>query len=60
MKIRVVNIKGDNPSFSTSILRNFAKTISALPLMYGFIQILAPHVNQTIHDRIAKCYVVKL
>ncbi len=60
MKIRVVNFKGERMSFSVSFIRNFSKIISALPLMYGFIQILAPDVSQTIHDRIAKCYVVKL
>jgi uncharacterized RDD family membrane protein YckC len=60
MKIRVVNEKGENLSFSTSLIRNISKIISALPLMYGFIQILAPHVSQTIHDRIAKCYVMKI
>jgi len=59
MKIRVINEKGENPSFITSLIRNISKTISALPLLYGFIQILAPHVKQTIHDGIAKCYVVK-
>jgi uncharacterized RDD family membrane protein YckC len=60
MKIKVVNPKVENPSLSTSFLRNISKIISALPLMYGFIQILVPGINQAIHYRIAKCYAVKV
>jgi uncharacterized RDD family membrane protein YckC len=57
--IRVVGEDGLKPNFINSVLRNLGKIISGIPLFYGFLLILAPHVRQTLHDQLGKCYVVK-
>jgi uncharacterized RDD family membrane protein YckC len=58
--IRVVGIDGQQPGWIDSLTRNFAKQISALPLGYGFIRLLAPHRRQTIHDEWGKCLVIDI
>lgn len=57
--IRVVGVDGQRPHFVNSVLRNLGKIISGIPLFYGFLIILAPHVRQTLHDQLGKCYVVQ-
>ena len=58
-KVKVTGIDGQKPGLKNSIYRNFGKIISALPLFYGYLRILAPHQRQTIHDELGKCLVVE-
>lgn len=60
MKLRVIEVNGQKPGLKNSIYRNFGKIISAIPLFYGFLRILAPHQRQTIHDEIGKCLVIDM
>lgn len=58
--LKVISADKKELTFLRSFYRNFGKVVSALPLMYGFLRILAPHQRQTIHDELAKCYVVEV
>jgi uncharacterized RDD family membrane protein YckC len=58
--IQVIGVDGQPPGWIDSMTRNFAKQISALPLGYGFIRLLAPHRRQTIHDGWGKCLVIDI
>lgn len=59
LRIGVVRIDGTSPSLLNSFFRNFGKIVSALPMFYGFLRILAPHQKQTVHDELGKCLVVE-
>jgi|GEM_PF-3223057 len=59
MKIKIIQMNRKLPTLLQVIQRNFGKLISALPLFYGFLRILAPHQSQTIHDELARCLVVE-
>lgn len=59
MRIKIIQLNKKQPTLLQVIQRNFGKLISALPLFYGFLRILAPHQNQTIHDELARCFVVE-
>jgi uncharacterized RDD family membrane protein YckC len=59
-KMKVINLERQNPDLLSSFYRNFGKIISALPFAYGFLRILAPHQQQTIHDELGKCYVIDI
>jgi uncharacterized RDD family membrane protein YckC len=58
LKMKVINLERQKPDLLSSFHRNFGKIISALPFLYGFLRILAPHQTQTIHDELGKCYVI--
>ena len=57
--LRVIKSDGGNPSLFECCYRNFAQIFSWLPLGYGYLRILAPHQPQTVHDEVARCYVIK-
>jgi uncharacterized RDD family membrane protein YckC len=59
LNIVVLGADGRAPNLPNCILRNLGKIISGLPLWYGFLRILAPHIRQTLHDQISRCYVVE-
>ena len=59
LKIKVIKADGTRPDLMNSFYRNFGKFISAIPLFYGFLRILAPHRRQTMHDELAKCLVIE-
>jgi uncharacterized RDD family membrane protein YckC len=59
LRIKVIKTDGTNPELLSSFYRNLGKLISTLPLFYGFLRILAPHQRQTIHDELAKCWVIE-
>jgi uncharacterized RDD family membrane protein YckC len=59
LNIAVVGTDGRTPSLFNCISRNLGKIISGIPLWYGFLRILAPHVQQTLHDQIGGCFVVE-
>ena len=56
--LKVIKTNGRKPNFVDCFWRNMGKYISALPYGYGFLRILAPHHIQTIHDELARCFVV--
>lgn len=58
MGLKVVKTNGGKPTFTNCFWRNAGKYISAIPYGYGFLRILAPHHVQTIHDELARCFVV--
>jgi uncharacterized RDD family membrane protein YckC len=59
MGLWIVRVDGRKPTFINCFLRNFGKLISALPLFYGFLRILAPHQKQTMHDELGRCLIVE-
>jgi uncharacterized RDD family membrane protein YckC len=59
LNIAVVGTDGRTPRLPNCIFRNLGKIISGIPLWYGFVRILAPHVRQTLHDELSRCYVVE-
>ncbi len=59
-KLKVISNKREKPDFLPTLYRNLGKTISALPLFYGYLRILAPHQLQTMHDEFSLCYVVEV
>jgi uncharacterized RDD family membrane protein YckC len=59
MGIKVVGLDKQKPRIVNAVLRNFGKIISATPLFYGFLKIMAPHRWQTTHDKLSGCYVIK-
>jgi uncharacterized RDD family membrane protein YckC len=58
--LRVISANSKPLTILSSFYRNFGKVVSSLPLMSGFLRILAPHRRQTIHDELARCYVVEI
>jgi uncharacterized RDD family membrane protein YckC len=60
MKLKVVGEDRQAPTLLNSFFRNLGKMISAIPLFYGFLRILAPHQQQTMHDELGKCWVIDL
>lgn len=59
LNIQVTDLDGQRPTLLSSSVRNFTKVFSGLPLGLGFFMILAPHVRQTIHDKLSGCLVVQ-
>lgn len=59
LRLKIVKADGQNPDLKSSFYRNFGKIISALPLFYGFLRILVPHRQQTVHDELGKCFVIQ-
>jgi uncharacterized RDD family membrane protein YckC len=58
--LRVISIQRKKPGFINVFYRNFGKIISSIPVMQGFVQILAPHRHQTIHDELGRCFVIEV
>jgi uncharacterized RDD family membrane protein YckC len=58
MKIKVVNEKGERLTFEQSFKRNTTKTISMLPMNFGFLWMIFDPKKQTWHDKIGESYVV--
>jgi uncharacterized RDD family membrane protein YckC len=58
--LRVVDDKGNKLSFSRATLRYFAKIISAMPLMLGFVMAMFTQKKQALHDLIAETLVIKV
>lgn len=59
VNIKVIGIDERPPSLFHVIVRNFGKILSGIPFGLGFFMILAPHVRQTIHDKVGRCLVVE-
>lgn len=58
MNIRVVSTSGERISFKQGSVRYFAKILSAIILLIGFIMILFDKDKQGLHDKLANTYVV--
>jgi uncharacterized RDD family membrane protein YckC len=59
LNIKVTDMTGGRISFGTATGRYFAKILSALTLMIGYLMIIWTQKKQGLHDKIAKTLVVK-
>jgi uncharacterized RDD family membrane protein YckC len=57
--IKVVGLRGERISFSNATGRHFAKYLSALILLIGYIMAAFSEKKQALHDKIAGTYVVR-
>jgi len=57
--IQVVDLEGRQISFGRASGRHFAKILSTIILMIGFLMALFTQRKQALHDIIAGCLVVK-
>lgn len=57
--IKVADYKGKRISFGSATLRHFSKIISACLFFTGFLMIAVTRKKQGLHDKIAKCLVLK-
>lgn len=57
MGIKVGDANGDQIGFGRAILRHFAKIISYLILLIGFIMAAFDEKKQALHDKIVRTYV---
>lgn len=60
LKIRVISLKEDNITLWQSIERTLGYGASALEAGFGFFQALWYENRQSVHDRIAETFVVKV
>ena len=58
MRIVVTDLEGNKPSFARVTLRHFAKFISTLIILLGFLMIGLTKKRQGLHDKIAGCLVL--
>jgi uncharacterized RDD family membrane protein YckC len=58
MRIVVTDMTGNKPTFARVTLRHFAKFVSALPVLLGFLAIGFTQRRQGLHDLIAGCLVL--
>lgn len=56
--LRVVDLQGKKLSFARASLRYFAKLLSALPFMIGFVMAYVTSRKQALHDLIAETLVI--
>jgi len=59
MRIAVTNLKGDRISFGRANGRFWGKTISVITIFIGFIMAGKTKKKQALHDKMARCLVVK-
>lgn len=59
LSIKVTDMTGNRVSFGRATGRHFAKIISAIILLIGFIMAGFTEKKQALHDMIAQCLVVK-
>ena len=59
LKIKVADEYGDKISFGRATGRYFGKTLSSLIMCLGYFMMLWTKKSQTLHDKMAKCVVVK-
>ena len=59
LKIQVIDYNGDRISFGRSLFRNISRILSALTMMIGYLMIGFSDKKQTLHDIIAKTFVIK-
>jgi uncharacterized RDD family membrane protein YckC len=58
MRIVVTDMTGNKPTFARVTLRHFAKFVSAIPVLLGFLAIGFTKRRQGLHDLIAGCLVL--
>lgn len=59
MKLRVVDVSGNKISVGRAVIRYIARNLSNIILMLGYIVAAFTEKNQTLHDLIAKTYVIE-
>ncbi len=57
--VRVVDEGGGRIGFGRATVRHFAKILSAMPMMLGFVLALFTRKNQALHDLLAETVVVR-
>lgn len=57
--MRVCDERGQKLSFARASLRYFAKVLSALPFLLGFVMAIVTRRKQALHDLIAETLVIK-
>jgi len=55
----VLNLKGKPLEFGQATARNLLKLLSLVTLLIGFLMMLMSPLSQTLHDKLAKCVVIK-
>lgn len=58
MGVKVMNAQGDRITLLNAIGRYFAKILSALPLLFGYIMAGFDSRKQALHDKLANTFVV--
>jgi uncharacterized RDD family membrane protein YckC len=58
--VRVVDANGQQPSYGTAAIRWIGSYVSALILLIGYLMAFWDGRKQTLHDKIASTYVVKV
>ena len=59
MKIKVADLDGRRITLSQGVGRYFARILSAITLMIGYLMMLWDDRNQTLHDKLAQTVVIK-
>lgn len=59
MRIRVTDLDGEPVSFARATARHFAKIVSLIPFMAGYLAVAVTRRKQGFHDIIAGCLVVR-
>ena len=57
--LRVTDLQGQRIDFARATGRHFGKILSALLLLIGFLMMIWDEKNQTLHDKMAGCLVVR-
>ena len=58
MKIKVINAEGERLSKKDAFIRNIARYLSGIILGLGYIMIMFTKDKQSLHDKLAKTYVI--
>jgi uncharacterized RDD family membrane protein YckC len=58
MKIKVINAEGERLSKKDAFIRNIARYLSGIILGLGYIMIMFTKEKQSLHDKLAKTYVI--
>ena len=58
--VRVVDANGQQPSFGTAAIRWIGSYVSAIILLIGYLMAFWDGRKQTLHDKMASTYVVKV
>jgi uncharacterized RDD family membrane protein YckC len=58
MKIKVINAEGERLGKKDAFIRNIARYLSGIILGLGYIMIMFTKEKQSLHDKLAKTYVI--
>ncbi len=58
--LKVVDAKGNQISYTTSLIRYLSTILSSIPLGIGYLLIIFDSKKQALHDKLASTYVIKV